>query len=1670
MADFGRRGLVVAAAALVAVGFGGGYLTAHLASGAKPGAPASALAATSGFAWPFFAKPRPGDAPRATPQKPDGFAVWTSRLDLKPQGPSACIRLTRALDARKSYGDFVTVSPSLGHPAAVTAAGDELCVAGVGYEGRTITLMHGLPAASGEVLTADADVAFEAGSRPAYVGFAGTGVILPREDGDGVGVETVNVSRLHLEVWRVSDRNLVRKEISAPDPTPEGDYDYDGGESGVGDDGRKLWSGDMAVHGHPDQRATTVFPLGAVLKTLEPGAYVVKAADASGLKGAKERPGEAERESPARARRWILFTDMALQAYDGSDALDVMVRSLKTAKTLSGVRIALVGKDGGDLASALSDDQGRVHFPRSLLAGENGAAAARVMAYGPKGDFTVMDLERAPIDLSKQDVAGRTLPGGAPKTGAAALDTAAAVDGFLYADRGIYRPGETVHLVALLRDRLAKSVKDRHGALVIRRPSGLEFSRIRFTASPTGAVTEDAGLPAAAPRGLWKATLEMDGSETPSGETSFQVEDFVPQRLAVTAAANADRPLIAGEARQVQLSARFLYGAPASSLPVQSEGRVIADPNPFPAYKDYLWGDQQTPYPEKMLQGAPSVTDGAGRANQVVRTDSLSSATQPLLGIITASVFEPGGRPVSEETRLKIHLKPLYLGVKATAGTGADPIETFDIIAVDAMGRRVADATAHYKLIAERWNYDWYEENGRWAWRRTSRDIPIAEGRLSVSATTPARVSKRLPWGDYRLELDDAATGARTVIRQASGWSEPADGVEPPDAARVATVRTGYRTGDTVEVHIEAPIAGEAQVVVATDRLIASKSVSVPKDGATVKLHANADWGAGAYVMVTVIQPRDPVLSPKPRRALGLVYVPLEPPGRKLAVTLNTPQIIDSKAPVLVPLTVKGLGFGEKAHVTLAAVDEGVLRLTHFKAPDPIAWYFGKRALGLAYRDDYGRLLDPNLGAAGSVNFGGDEFGGAGLTVVPTKTVALWSGIVETDATGHAVIRLPPGDFNGQLRLIAVAWTDKAVGAANTDLTVREPVVAELALPRFLAPGDLAQATLELNDVAGKPGAYTAAISGAGGVGASATKTYQLATGQRIQERLAITASPRPAIGAVALQTTGPGFASTHRYPLQTRLGWGPTTRATSALQKPGESFTPSPSLLAGFSPGDVAMTISYSPFRGFDPAPIAAALSRYPYGCSEQLVSTALPLLYATGVGGAPTPRATSIALSTAVSKLLDREALDGSFGLWRVGDGEAEPWLGAYIVDFLLEAKAHGVVVADEALARALSGMRIVSKPDGFSSIGYVMQAAYTEGPEQKRLNAENARRRSRAAAYALYVMAKASQGDLARLRWFHDVGFKDEGSPLARAQIGAGLAAMGDRVRAHDSFMQAQKALGYKDESDIYQSPLRDLAGVIALAYEAGETGIARSLQGRLEDTVRRPDDLNTQEQGQLLKAAHAMLAASGPINIAASGVRVQGPARFQVGRLADARLVNAGSGAIWRTVTVSGTPAQPPAAQSAGLSLQKAFFSLTGQPLDPASIKQGEQVIVRLSGRANGEAAMLTVIDDALPAGLEIEAILKPSDGQSPPADGDKKPAAGRFAFLGEITEPSQQDKRDDRYVAALTLAGAKPFALAYVVRAVTPGDYFLPGAEAVNMYRPAVNAHTASGRLKVIAGP
>ena len=252
---------------------------------------------------------------------------------------------------------------------------------------------------------------------------------------------------------------------------------------------------------------------------------------------------------------------------------------------------------------------------------------------------------------------------------------------------------------------------------------------------------------------------------------------------------------------------------------------------------------------------------------------------------------------------------------------------------------------------------------------------------------------------------------------------------------------------------------------------------------------------------------------------------------------------------------------------------------------------------------------------------------------------------------------------------------------------------------------------------------------------------------------------------------------------------------------------------------------------------------------------------------------------------------------------------------------------------------------------------------------------------------------------------------------------------------------------------------------MAYEAGEPNLARQLQGRLEGTVRDPDQLNTQEKGQLLRAAHFMLQAAGPINVQGSGAVVSMPSagltpRWAVnGPLAATRFFNAGNRPLWRTVTVRGTPLTPPDAQANGLTVAKTYYSFAGGQVDLANVHQGDRIIVRLSGSSQQGRTVSMAVDDALPAGFEIETVLGPDDSGE----------HGAFHFLGTLTDPKIQESRDDRYVAALDVGGNQSWAVAYVARAVTPGDFYLPGVVSIDMYHAGIEARSGGGRTVIAPG-
>ena len=487
------------------------------------------------------------------------FVYFRYAPDTSGDTPRACLVFSQPLDPDTDYATYIRMKPAVRPAYAVN--GRELCLEGLDFaRSYTATILEGLPSGDGREITREEAVQISFEDRPAYVGFKGAGVILPRDNADGLPVETVNVDEVDITVYRVNDRALAFKRISQGEEAAQGRYSYLYGEDDPRDVSTEVWSGSMDVENVTNAPVTTVFPIQDVIGELKPGSYFVEIRDAKEL---DDYDGPA-----ASARRWIMLTNLALTGYRGEGGLDVTLRSLQDGEVLPNTRVQLIAMNNEILSEAETGEDGRVRFDAPLLAGVGNSAPRMVMAFGAKGDLAVLDLTRAPIDLSEQGTGGRTTPG--------------PVDGYLYADRGIFRPGETVHLTAMMRNRAGNAITDRDGQLVIYRPNGMEAGRQRFTETEGGAVLWDYDLSKSASRGMWRAVLEIDGAGE-AGSLRFSVEDFVPQRIAVELDGEDDTVIEAGATRDIIVESRFLYGAPGAGLTVEGQARLEADPSPFEA-------------------------------------------------------------------------------------------------------------------------------------------------------------------------------------------------------------------------------------------------------------------------------------------------------------------------------------------------------------------------------------------------------------------------------------------------------------------------------------------------------------------------------------------------------------------------------------------------------------------------------------------------------------------------------------------------------------------------------------------------------------------------------------------------------------------------------------------------------------------------------------------------------------------------------------------------------------------------------------------------------------------------------------------------------------------------------------------------------------------------------
>jgi alpha-2-macroglobulin len=406
------------------------------------------------------------------------------------------------------------------------------------------------------------------------------------------------------------------------------------------------------------------------------------------------------------------------------------------------------------------------------------------------------------------------------------------------------------------------------------------------------------------------------------------------------------------------------------------------------------------------------------------------------------------------------------------------------------------------------------------------------------------------------------------------------------------------------------------------------------------------------------------------------------------------------RSPVEIPVKVTGLAAGEEAYVTVAAVDEAVLKLTEFESPAPEKYYFGKRQLGVELRDLYGRLIDARANTVGVLRSGGDSFAKrsvAGLPDKSSKVVALFSGLVRLDGDGAARIRFDLPDFQGRLRLMAVAFSAHKVGSGVGSVTVRDPVVTTVSLPRFLAPGDTGRVGVTINNLEGATGDYllTLSASGSAAFSTSVNRTLHLAQGGTFSEGFPLSATT-PGNASLELELTGPENLKVVRdFTIGVRPAQAYQLRRFVGRLQPGESVTLDDGAASEFLPGTAEALLSVSPRPDWDVPGLLRALDRYAYGCLEQTTSRALPLLYVEDVARlwhTDPGASTAGTLDRAISHVVELQRSDGSFGVWN-DSGDTVPWLDAYAADFLIRAKEHGKNVPDYAIKSAVACCTIMS-----------------------------------------------------------------------------------------------------------------------------------------------------------------------------------------------------------------------------------------------------------------------------------------------------------------------------------------------------------------------------------------
>jgi uncharacterized protein YfaS (alpha-2-macroglobulin family) len=1566
----------------------------------------------------------------------------------------------------------LTITPEVAD-LAISSEGRRLLLTGRWEFGQTykLKIQASLTSTSGLVLEREFSRSLRVDDIEPYLEIAGAGNYLSLRGERKLAIETVNVDKLTVELDRVYPNNLVHF-LQAQSLSGGGGYPYGrprryGGHGGYGRAelagyGANLYRRDLAVSETERNRlVVTPVNLNDVLASDSRGIFrlSVRKEDERGLADAK----------------WVVATDLGLVVKTSESELLAAVASIQRLEPLAGVDVRILSYNNQVLARGKTDAQGLVslRLPRAADRGQQ----PFVVAATAGGDMSFLVFDDTRIPTGDLDVGGVTQP-------------TSGFEAFLYADRGVHRPGDTVHLAWMVRDIERRAPPEFPLMLRVLSPQGREFTSVRVTSGREGSGESALDIPAWAPTGNYVAQLMLD-EETAIGRHVLRIEEFIPDRMKVDVDVRVDgrepdlvRP---GQDVAITATAMTLFGPPAAERDAVAAITYLPVPITLKDWPQFHCGDPdpERSFPREMLSSVK--TDMDGRASWTIAAPQARDYQGWIRARIEVDVTELGGGRIKRAAQSwLIAPNERVVGLRRTGEQESDYAQpgrplAFEAIVADLEGRLLAQPAARLKILRKQWRTVLRRDSaGRYRYI-SEYDEQLQEERTVdlVADVNPLAFSVESQ-GSYRLVLEsETASGPvrGSLDFYVYGWGYSPWAMSKPEQVQIKLDKESYRTGETLNASLEAPFAGLMLLTIERDRVLYRQWLRLDSNTATVGIRLPAGTAPNAYLVATLLRPLDSVEQHAPARAFGAAPIFMDRAPNSLDVELAAPEVTRPRTELAVAFRVGHLQAGRQAQVTIAAVDEGILQITNFTTPSPLDFFCQRRRLSLESFDiwslllpEYTRILRQSSPGGGDAEMLMETPPGGGLlspvAARRVKPVALWSGIVR-GAAAWDTVRFDLPEFNGTLRLMAVAAAEDRFGAASQTTQVTDPIVLSPNLPRFLAPGDEIAVPVQIYNGIDETGGGDLSIrlelmlEGPVTVQGEASRQLVLAGGREQVVPFRVRATDEIGPATLTFSADGGGERVSVTTELAVRPPQPREVIATTGVVRPDRpaAVTLSDDWYAGT--GHARVTVSPLPIAQFGSA--LTYLLKYPYGCIEQKTSRGFPLLYFAELARRIAPEAfgdrdADYFVNSTIDYLVAMSVPGRGFATWPGATNTSfNAWASVYATHFLVEAERKDYLVPKPVLVSALADV-----------------ASLARSSEQGWDNSWPARQRLNTRAYAVYVLALAGRPERGAMDYLLQNQLPNL-TPAARTHLAGafGLSGQTDVMRqilpAQDAPRPETRSLGYS-----FDSPARAEAILLdVLATVDPEHEQIPIILARLAQHAKNGRWHNTQENGFALLALGKVIshgggeAAPGEILIdgevvATFGMAGQDPEQPIVvsGEDWQRRRVEiraTGPGLAYYTILDEGVPRQAPAQVSEGLLMTRTYFDDAGERIDPRDINQGAAVFCRLALASSKGTVKNVVVSDLVPAGLEIE---NPRLMGSAHLDWIERvdPRAARLDL-------DYLDVRDDRLLLFTTAESGQRIYY-YGLRAVTAGRFVLPPVRAEAMYDPDVRSVQDGGEVSI----